>query len=168
MSENERDSHFVGWASSLWGEIEDKIIVVDDSMARHYHPLASQVAKEIQLLIARRAYDLALHITGHVAATMMDEALVLRYVPDLATGEVTQTLLSEPYKEDGDQQITVEWRTGAYSGERFVHLENTERGPYKNFVGLSPREAIRLLEWLEHNRSQLMGLIREEKDVKQD
>lgn len=64
---NERDTHFAGFAKLLWDEIEDKIIVVDNSKARHYHPLASEVSSEITLLIARRAYDLVYHTFAHTS-----------------------------------------------------------------------------------------------------
>jgi hypothetical protein len=59
----ERDTHFQGFARLLWDEIEDEIIVTGDNskealLARRSHPLPPAMSEEMELLIARRAYDL--------------------------------------------------------------------------------------------------------------
>lgn len=74
MSENPRDTQFMGFAKGVWGEItttlealEVEHEIVDGCLMCNWTP--EKIAQVVEPLIARRAYDLVLHAVNETIGT---------------------------------------------------------------------------------------------------
>ena len=87
MSSSDRDTHFVGFAKLLQKEIERKVVGIG---VEDWTPTYS--AKMTQDIIARRAYDLAVHVIHMHSAietrgTILTPAEVIARMPDMTYRE---------------------------------------------------------------------------------
>lgn len=73
MSDNERDTHFAGFARLLWDDLNTKLDFWIDTTEPNF-------TEEFEFIIARRAYDLACHVATH---TLLSAHGDMRKIPDM-------------------------------------------------------------------------------------
>ena len=74
MSTEQRDTHFRGFANLLFDDVEG--MFMDLACAKFvvgYEAEQAQIVNDIQLFLARRAYDLVLHTLLHVEHINLDQ-----------------------------------------------------------------------------------------------
>ncbi len=83
MRENERDTHFAGFAKLLWDEFED----LGHRLPPDFNFTPENWAWEVQQLVARRVYDLVMHTLFHSIDSFDPnyDYELLEGIPDLTT-----------------------------------------------------------------------------------